>query len=335
LAIKETEVLGKIPLISLAIRDSKGSPWEAERAVEELVAKEKVIAIIGPLLSSTAERAGKKAQQIKVPLLTFTQKEIKGDFLFQNSLTPSDQVQTLVEYAIRDLDLRTFAVFYPNSPYGLYFKNLFAQEVSRRGGKISGVVAYQEDQTDFSQEIKGFFKIETIQKSDSKKKKDEEYKAVVSVDGLFIPDAHDRVGTILSQMAYYDVSGLTFLGTSAWNGPSLISISGKGAEGAIFVDTFFKRDSSAMVSHFVQEFRKNYQRDPEILEALGYDGAKLLKDILQSKLILTPLQMKEEIRQVQNFQGVSGLKGFGEDGKAIRTLRILKVDKGQIEQISP
>lgn len=334
LATKETEVPGKIPLISLAVRDSKGSPWEAEKLVEELVTKEKVIAIIGPLLSSTAERAAKKAQQMKVPLLTFSQKEMRGDYLFQNSLTPSDQVQTLVDYAIRDLDLRTFAVFYPNSPYGLYFKNLFAQEVSRRGGKISGVVVYQEDQTDFSQEVKGFFKIEIIQKPDTKRKKEEEFKPLRSVDGIFIPDTHDRVGMILSQMAYFDVKG-TFLGTNAWNGPGLISTAGSGAEGAIFVDLFFKKDSSALVVRFVEEFRKNSQREPEILEALGYDGAKFLKDILQTKLISTPLQMKEEIHQVQNFQGVSGLKGFGEDGKAIRTLRILKVDKGQIEQISP
>jgi ABC-type branched-subunit amino acid transport system substrate-binding protein len=337
LAIKEAEVPGKIPLISLAIRDSKGSPLEAEKAVEELATKEKVIAIIGPLLSNTAEKAAKKAQQMKVPLLTFSQKELspgKIDFLFQNSLTPSDQVQTLVDFTIKELELRTFAVFYPNSPYGLYFKNLFVQEVSRRGGKISGVVVYQEDQTDFSQEIKGFFKIETLQKSDAKRKKEDEFKPLHSVDGIFIPDTHDRVAMILSQMAYYDVKG-TFLGTQSWNGPGLISIAGKAAEGAIFVDTFFKRDASPLVARFVQEFRKTYQRDPEILEALGYDGAKLLKDILQSKLVSSPLQLKEEIRQVQNFQGVSGLKGFGEDGKAIRTLYILKVNKGQIEQIAP
>ncbi len=337
LAVKEVEIPGKIPLISLAIRDSRESPWEAEKAVEELVNKEKVIAILGPLLSIDVDRAAKKAQQFKVPLFTLSQKEFpsnKGDFVFQNSLTPSDQVQTLVDYAIKDLDLRTFAVFYPNSPYGLYFKNLFAHEVSRRGGKISGVVVYQEDQTDFSQEIKGFFKIETIQKSDTKRKKEEEFKPLRSVDGIFIPDTHDHVAMILSQMAYYEVKG-TFLGTNAWNGPDLISTAGRAAEGAIFVDLFFKKDSSPLVVRFVQEFQKTYQRDPETLEALGYDGAKFLKDILQSKLIPSPLQLKEEIQKVQNFQGVSGLKGFGEDGKAIRTLSILKVDKGQIKQISP
>jgi branched-chain amino acid transport system substrate-binding protein len=333
-AIKETDS----SLISLAIRDSKGSPWEAEKAVEELVNKEKVIAILGPLLSIDVDRAAKKAHQLKVPLLTLSQKELpsgKGDLIFQNSLIPSEQIQTLVDFAIKALDLRAFAVFYPNSPYGLYFKNLFNQEITLKGGKVFGAVVYQEEQTDFSQEIKGFFKIEAIQKYDSKRKKDEEFKAGLSLEGLFIPDAHDRVGTILSQMAYYDIKGLTFLGTSAWNGPGLISIGGKGAEGSIFVDTFFKKDLSPWVARFVEEFRKTYQRDPETLEALSYDGAKLIKEILLSKSVSSPPQLQEELRQVKNFQGVSGLKGFGEDGKAIRTLYILKVTKGQIEQVSP
>lgn len=338
LAVKEAELPGKIPLISLAIRDSKGSPWEAEKAVEELVNKEKVMAILGPLLSIDVDRAAKKAQQLKVPLLTLSQKELpayKGDFVFQNSLFPSEQIQTLVEYATQGMGLRTFAVFYPNSPYGLYFKNLFNQEITRKGGKVLGAVIYQEEQTDFTQEIKGFFKIESTQKYEARKKGDDEFKVGLSIDGLFIPDTHDRVGPILSQMAFYDIKGLTFLGTSAWNGSGLISIAGKAAEGAIFVDAFFKKDPSPLVIRFVQEFQKNYQRDPEILEALGYDAAKFIKDILQTKLISSPLQLKEEIQKIQNFQGVSGLKGFSEDGKAIRTLTLLKVDKGQINKVSP
>jgi ABC-type branched-subunit amino acid transport system substrate-binding protein len=272
LAIREAESSGKIPLISLAIRDSKGSPWEAEKAVEELVNKEKVLAIIGPLLSNTAEKAAQKAQQMKVPLFTFSQKELSlgnADFIYQNSLTPSEQIQTLVDYAIKELGLRTFAVFYPNSPYGLHFKNLFIQEVSPRGGKISGVVVYQEDQTDFHQEIKEFFN------------------RSFQTNPAFHPRCHDRVGIILPNGTM--MSKLLF-GTSAWNDPGLISIGGNGAEGAIFVDAFFKRNSSPLILHFIQEFHKTYQRDPEILEALAYDGAKFLEDILQSKSISSPLQ---------------------------------------------
>jgi branched-chain amino acid transport system substrate-binding protein len=333
LAIKETDY----PLISLAVRDSKGSPWEAERAVEELVNKEKVMAIIGPLLSIDADQAAIKARQLKIPLLTFSSKEPSSnreDFVFQNSVTPLEQIQTLITFVTKELELNTFAVFYPNSPYGLYFKNLFNQEVTQGGGKVLGSVIYQEDQTDFSQEIKGFFKIKAIQKPDSKKKKEDEFKALFSVDGVFIPDSHDRVGMLLSQMAYYDVQE-TFLGTNSWNGPGLISIGGRGAEGSIFVDAFFKKNPSALVTRFVEEFRKTYQRDPETLEALSYDGAKFIKEILQSKSVSSPLQLQEKLRQVKNFQGVSGLKGFAEDGRAIRTLCVLTVNKGQIEKVSP
>ncbi|MBM4277940.1 MAG: tetratricopeptide repeat protein [Deltaproteobacteria bacterium] len=335
LGLKEKESQDKIPLISLVIRDSKGSASEAEKAVEELAKTEKVTAIIGPLLSSTVDRASKKAQQLKVPLLSLSQKEPtsgKGEFVFQNSLTPLDQVQGLVSFSVKELGLRTFAVFYPNSPYGFHFKNLFNQEVARMGGKVFGAVVYQEEQTDFRQEIKGFFKVETIQKQEETKRKEEEFKQGLSVDGLFIPDTHDRVGIILSQMAYFDVKGTTFLGTNAWNGPGLISVAGKAAEGAIFVDAFSKVPS---IKNFVDEFQKEYQRQPETLDAICYDGARFLGEILQSKSPSSPSELKEELRKFSLFQGVSGLKGFGEDGKAIRTLSILRVKNGQIEHFSP
>ncbi len=335
LAVKETDVPEKNPAVSLIIRDSKGDPLEVEKAVEELATKEKVIAIIGPLLSISVDKAIQKAQQLKVPLFTLSQKEpLRGEFIFQNSLTPSDQVQALVAYATKQLGHRTFAVFYPNSPYGVHFKNLFNQEATRRGGKILGAVAYPEDQTDFSQEIKGFFKIKAIKKETSRNAR-EEFKSGVSVDALFIPDTHDRVGLILSQMAFFDVGGLTFLGTNAWNGQDLLSIAGRSAEGAIFVDAFFKKAPSPIVTRFVEEFQKAYQRDPETLEALSYDCVTLLLEIVRSKAISQPTQMRDELLKVRNFKGVSGLKGFGEGGRTIRIPLILRVRKGEFEQVSP
>jgi len=338
LAVKEADPGGSPSLISLAVRDSKGNPQDAERAVEELVTKEKAIAIIGPLLSVNVDRAARKAQQLRVPLLSLSQKELpsgKGDFIFQNSFTPSAQVQSLVTYAIRDLELRTFAVFYPNSPYGLHFKNLFAQEVVQRGGKTLGAAVYQEDQTDFSQEIRSFFRVETLTRHDSGNKKIEEFKPGLSVDGLFIPDTYDRVGLLLSQMAYYDVKDPVFMGTNGWNSPGLISTTGTASDGSIFVDAFFKGSPSPMTARFVEEFRKAYGRDPETIEALAYEGARFLRELLVTKSISSPIQLRDEIHQVQNFQGVSNLRGFGEGGKPIRTLTILRVNKGKIEQVRP
>jgi branched-chain amino acid transport system substrate-binding protein len=339
LAIKELDPSGKGPSVSLVLQDSKGDPAEAEKAVEALVGKENAVAILGPLLGIELDRAAKKAQQLKVPMITFSQKEFqsgKNEFIFQNSLLPSDQIHTLVSFALKTLEVKSLGIFYPNTPYGLYFKNLFTQEVSRQGGKVFGAVAYQEEQTDFSHEIKGFFKIEAVKDQDSPRKRwGDEFQSGISLDGLFIPDSYDRVGLILSQIAYYDIQGLTFLGTNAWNGPGLIPVAGKSAEGAIFTDAFWKKNPASTSLRFVETFRNAYQRDPETLEALGYDGAKLLVEVLRSKAISSPLQLNEEIAKIQNFQGVSGLKGFGENGRPIRTFSILKIHNGKVELVTP
>ena len=337
LAVRETPAQEKTPLLSLAVRDSKGNPREVERAVEDLATKERPVAILGPLLSGTIDQAGRKAQQWKIPLLSLSQKEAasgKGDYVFQNALTPADQAQALASFAVKEMERRTFAVFYPNSPYGLSYKNLFSQEVSRRGGKVVGSVAYHEEQTDFSQEIKGFFKIRATQDYDSRKRKAEEFKPGLTVDAIFIPDTYDRVGLILSQMAYFDITGSIFLGTNAWNHPRLVSIAGAAAEGAFFVDCFSSTGSDG--KSFVEEFRKAYQREPETLEAIAYDGARFLREVLLAKpTTLSAGQLKEGILKTGNFQGVSGLKGFGENGKAIRNLIVLTVKDGQITQLTP
>jgi ABC-type branched-subunit amino acid transport system substrate-binding protein len=338
LAVREKAGEGERDLLSLIVRDSRGDPAEAERAVEELATRDKVIAILGPLLSITAERAARRAQQLKIPLFTFSQKEPltgKGDFIFQSSLTPSAQVQTLAGFAVNQLKLRSFAVFYPNSPYGLHFKTLFTQEIARKGGKVLGAVSYLETQTDFSQEIKGFFRIESAPGEGSGKKREDEFKSGLSVDGLFIPDTYDRVGLILSQMAYYDVKGVTFLGNNGWNHPSLVSTAGGSAEGVTFIDAFSAGDSLPAVQQFVEDFRRARHRDPETLEALAFEAADLLRDILASKSPPSPLRLKEEITQLKSVRGVAGLRGFGEDGRMNRTLLILKVNNGKIEKVAP
>ncbi len=338
LAVKECNSTANPPLISLAIRDSKGNPKEAEKAVEDLVAKEKVVAILGPLLSLTVDQAAKKAQQLKVPMIALSQKEPtygKGDFVFQNALTPVEQVQTLAAFAVTEMNLRTFAIFYPNSPYGLHYKNLFSQEISRKGGKVLGSVAYHEDQTDFSTDIKGFFKIKTIQEYDSRQKKVEEFKAGLAVEGIFIPDTYDRAGILLSQMAYFDVSGSVFLGTNAWNDPRLISIAGLSGEKAFFVDSFLGRDPSPAITSFAEAFRKTYQREPDTLEAIGYDGLKFLAEILRANSVFSPQKVKEAILRTDHYSGASGLKGFGENGKAKRPLSLFTIKDGQIRRVSP
>jgi ABC-type branched-subunit amino acid transport system substrate-binding protein len=194
---------------------------------------------------------------------------------------------------------------------------------------------YQEEQTDLGQEIRSFFKIKMSPRGVASQKKEEDYTPGYSVDALFIPDNYSRVGLILSQMAYYNVKGTTFLGTNAWNHPSLPSVGGQSAEGSLFVDAFFKGNPSSATEYFFNEFRKTYSRDPETVEALSFEAAEYVRKILVAKMVSSSIQLKEEMRRVQDFLGPAGLKGFAEDGKALRTPSIMRVHKGKIEYFGP
>ena len=141
--------------IQLLIRDSKGDPDEAARAVESLALRERAIAIIGPMI--TSEAAAIKAQDLEVPIVTLTQKPKiteTGDYVFRNFMTLSLQIKTIVNYAVEDLGLKRFAILYPEEQYGISFMNGFWDELMNHGAEVVAVESYEPEQTDFGDPVK-------------------------------------------------------------------------------------------------------------------------------------------------------------------------------------
>ncbi len=319
--------------IKLVIKDSKSSPGEAETAVEELVDEERVIAIIGPLLSITSEAAAKRAQELEAPIITLTQREDVaeiGDFVFQNCLTNSQQIKALTSFAIGELGLGRFAIIYPRDLYGIKLTHLFIDEVLRRGGEIMGVQSYDNEQMDFGWQIK---RLVGLQEGKTQKGRKSDFEPIIEFDGLFIPDYSNRIGLVAPQLAYYNVIGITLLGTSAWNSPELVSEGGKYVDGSIFVDGFFRDSPSPRIKRFAQEFSNTFDSDSTTLEAQAYDAVDLCVQVLTNQEIYSHRQMRDGLMGVMGFDGISGLTSFDLDGKPNKIPFILTVRKGEIQQI--
>ncbi len=319
--------------IKLAIKDSKSSPRQAEIAVEELADEERVMAIIGPLLSVTSEAAAKRAQELEVPIITLTQREDIaeiGDFVFQNCLTNSQQIKALTSYAIGELGLSRFAILYPRDLYGIKLTHLFIDEVLRRGGEIMGIQSYDNEQMDFGGQIK---RLVGLREGEIQKGQKRDFEPIIEFDGLFIPDYSNRIGLIAPQLAYYNVIGITLLGTSAWNSPELISEGGKYVSGSIFVDGFFKDSPNPRTKRFSQEFTNTFDSDSTTLEAQAYDAVDLVVQVLTDQEIFSHRQMRDGLMRVMGFDGISGLTSFDLDGKPNKIPFILTVTKGEIQQI--
>jgi ABC-type branched-subunit amino acid transport system substrate-binding protein/predicted negative regulator of RcsB-dependent stress response len=318
--------------IKLIVEDSKGDPETARRAVIKLATEDRVIGIIGPMSSVTALEAAKEAQQLRIPMLTLTQKDkitAIGDYIFRNFLTAVMQVKTLVQYSVQNLGMTSFAILYPEDKYGIEMMNLFWDEVLRWGGEIRGVESYDTKKTDFGDEIKAL----TGLNFQDQETEEEKQKPIVDFDALFIPDSYARVAMIAPQLAFYDVTGIQLLGTNAWNSKELLKGDTEYLEGAIFIDGFFRNSYYPSVRTFIDRFYVAYGREPTDMEALAYDAASIIVTILQNHTMKIRNDLRDNILSLQNYPGITGTTSFLEDGDAQKSLYVLMIRGNNIIQI--
>ena len=154
LALNEYHRVNKEKPIHLIVKDTASDPFQAVQAVRELD-EANVSAIIGPIIS--AEPAAMEAQSRGIPIVLFTQKDNIaqiGEFVFRNFITPRMQIDPLALYAVQTMDLKRFAILYPDENYGNTYMNLFWDKVLSLGGAVVGVESYDPMDTDFAKPIK-------------------------------------------------------------------------------------------------------------------------------------------------------------------------------------
>lgn len=363
LAFNQFNTGNRQPPIKIIVKDTASDPVKAAVAVKELF-EENVAAIIGPVVTSGS--AAKEAQHYGIPIITLTQKdnipEI-GEYVFRNFITPNMQVKALVSYAVEELGLKSYAILYPDEKYGKTFMNLFWDEVVAHEGKVVGVESYRPDGTDFADPIKKlvglYYKVpeelKNIDQTASENKTDETTtenivatllspldeesegwdmkdnegpEAIVDFDAVFIPDAPKKSGLIIPQLAFYDVKDTYLFGTNLWHSDSLIDMTFKHAQGAIMPDGFFAESRSKNVKQFIDSYDKTFHQKPGFIEAVAYDTALILFQTVSRPDVRFRSVLKNELRRLEGFQGVTGLTSFDSNGDAIKNLYLLQI-RGQ------
>ena len=101
-------------------------------------------------------------------------------------------------------------------PTGRGFTKLIAQGVASRGGRLVETVYYDSKLTDFTKEVK---KLVHLPSGNYRPGRPDSPQPVINFQALYIPDGPERVGMLAPQLAYYDITGVTLLGTSLWLRP--------------------------------------------------------------------------------------------------------------------
>ncbi len=309
--------------LELVIKDTGVTPEHALSGLEDLVQNEKIMAVIGPLSSKIAVAVAKKSQELGVPLITLTQKKgimEEGDMVFRNFMTPSREVKSLLNRAIGEMGLKRFGILYPDNSYGRFFMSLFWDRMEEMGGTVTAVESYKPDRTDFADQIKkmtGLYyprprslvrKLRDMWTPEQEESEiyPEEPQPIIDFDAVFIPDNYQRVAMIAPQLVYHDVVDVLLLGTSLWESRQLVEEAGDYIQGAIFPTGFFKTSGDQDIRSFVEDYRANFDDDPGILAATGYDTIRLVKRIMARDDIRTRKDFRKALLWARPFDGVTG-----------------------------
>ncbi len=249
----------------------------------------------------------------------------------------------LVSEAIRELGMTRFGILYPDSAYGRYLLNLFWDRVEKEGGAITAVEPYAPQTTDFSDQIKkmvGLYyprpaEVEEklrqaklaaseagVEAEVSTEKKEPE--PIVDFDAVFIPDNYQKVALIAPQFPFHNVFKVRFLGTSLWQSPDLLDLGADYVQEAVIPSGFFAQGEK----EFVDLYKQNYDSEPGILAAIGYDSVRFLAQVMEEKSVKTRRDLQQALLLSRDYKGVRGPLSF-DDQREVTTLPELLTIRGK------
>ncbi len=319
--------------ISLDVKDAQADSDAAIKSFEELVKKDGALAVVGPLGAQAAKAVTPLANKWGVPVLALTQKEDEqtdNSFVVHIFLDNRELVRTLVKYCREKLGYTRFATLYPDDRYGQKLSKIFAEEVQQSGGNLLASVSYKEKTTDFKDPIQKLMNI-------AKKNAPPSGVETTPFDAIFLPDQVQTVSLIAPQLPYYNVVGVTLLGTNLWSEAPLVQSGGVYMDQAIFPTAYYAESQSPRSKAFRERYEAKYNAPPSYLEAQAYDALMM---VLQARNALRSgsadrASLLQTLMTAKDFEGVAGVYSFTPQGDLDRNYTLLQVQNGQLVQITP
>ena len=146
-----------------------------------------------------------------------------------------------------------------------------------------------------------------------------------SFDSLYLPGTADRVGLLIPQLAFYNITGMKLIGSNNWHTPDLLERAGRHAEGAVFTDGFMPESTDPAVKEFVESYRSAYQEDPGALAAQAYDSAMMVLSLIKEHKD-TPAAIRDGLASLNAYPGISGTTTFNGTGEAQKKIFLMTID---------
>jgi branched-chain amino acid transport system substrate-binding protein len=338
--------------VKLVVKDTKANPVVAYQRVLELIKKDNVTAIIGPLTSEAVCVTAGLTREANIPVISPTASALGidslGSHVFLFTANKRALMKTLASFAFDSLKISEYAVIFPNDNYGNVMAHAFRDVIEEKGGTIFGFVMYKRGEKNFKDYVERMHerKVEEIFAKRALERGEiigQTKERLVEVDSLFMADSSVNIGAIFMpgyaeeiiqlgpQIPFYKIK-TQMLGASGWYDKSVLKHAGRYIEGAVVAVDFIYDEKTPQWNTFQGKYNLMFQKTPPLQAGLGYDAISLVLSKLKKR---SSADLLKRLQRVREYKGVTCTYHFSKANNSNQTAALLKVKDEDFYQIYP
>jgi branched-chain amino acid transport system substrate-binding protein len=218
-------------------------------------------------------------------------------YIFRNVISDSEAGRQLAHYA-NSQGYRRIAILYEAGSYGRQLSNVFENEANTLGITVIDRRPYRS--------ARNFEPIIDEWTSDS----------FGEFDAIFIagfnPEAAQFVRDARRSRLRQPIIGSDGLNTS-----DLWSIARESSMGMVVASYYHPDNPDPTLQTFIQAYRARYNDEPDTWAAQGYDAVNLIAEAIRRANSTVPSEVANQLHQLKDWQGATGMYTFNENGDVI------------------
>jgi branched-chain amino acid transport system substrate-binding protein len=325
LAVEEINAAGGVltKKIRLLTEDNQSKPGESANAVNKLIAKDGVVAILGEVASSRSLEAAPICQANKIPQISPSSTNPKvtetGDYIFRVCFIDPFQGTVMANFAKKTLKAQKVAVFTDaKSDYSKGLAKFFKEGFVKAGGEIVKELDYNGGDKDFKGQLTGL--------------------KGANPEGVFVPGYYTDAALICIQAKEVGLN-VPLFGGDGWESEKLPEIGKEAVEGNYFSTHYSPEAGGPKAKAFVEAYKKRYNgKLPDAMAALGYDSAMILFDAMTRAGSADGTKVRDALAATKDYDAVTGKITINKQRDADKSAVILQVKDGKfkyLETVAP
>lgn len=313
IAVEEINAAGGVngKKLVLVLEDSQGVPAQAVAALNKLIYRDRVVAVLGDSQSSPCLAMLPVIAKAQIPMLPHgTNPNIckqNNPWVFRTRANDAVKFGSLGNFLVNKAGFKRMAVLHDSADYGLGGIAALRATLASKADVIVAEESWTPGDKDFSSQLLKIKKAEP--------------------DVLVVIGPMVDMGLAMKQARQLGIAA-RFAGGAGIEASTTLGAAGGAGEGLIFAAGFISANPDPRVSSFVQKFQSLYNKKPDDFAATGYDSVYLVAEAIKAAKSTKPAVLQKALANLR-YEGIEGTFAFDSIGEGLHDMQFGTILNGQ------